>query len=83
MKHKHSLLLAIAAMSAVFSCSKEQTPSTPDGNPELPYKGVSVDFTAAFTKTSLGEPQGNTIPVLWEEGDKINIMGYYMDGDEE
>lgn len=83
MKHKHSLLLAIATMSAVFSCSKEQTPSTPDGNPELPYKGVSVDFTTVFTKTSLGEPQGNTIPVLWEEGDKINIMGYYMDGDEE
>ena len=77
-------LLLAAAVVLPLSCAKEVTGERNESDTPSPdYEGVCVDFTTTFTKTVLGEIQDGQAPVLWEEGDKINIMGYYLDEEEE
>ena len=64
MKKRIVFLLAIAAMAAVFSCTK-----TEEAVPEGPSALVQRDFTALVTKTALS---GSS--VVWQAGDKISVF---------
>ncbi len=70
--------LLAAAMVLPLSCAKDITEVVePDNSSSKDYEGISVEFTTAFTKTAIGEVADGEASVLWEKGDKINVMGYY------
>ncbi len=70
--------LLAAAMVLPLSCAKDITEVIEsDNSSSKDYEGISVEFTTAFTKTAIGEVADGEASVLWEKGDKINVMGYY------
>ncbi len=79
---RNRIYLALLAAAAVLplSCAKDITEVVePDNSPAKEYKGISVEFTTAFTKTAIGDVTEGSAQILWEKGDKINVMGYYTE----
>ena len=69
MKKRIVFLLAIAAMAAVFSCTK-----TEEAVPEGPSALIQRDFTALVTKTALS---GSS--VVWQADDEISVFASNAD----
>lgn len=62
-----SVLLCLAACSEKFEISQEQE------------TGMVFSATMNDTKVGFGERSGNTIPLLWKEGDCISVNGAQSD----
>ncbi len=69
---KKSLIIPAIALSALVSCSIEESSVIGDGN-----TNIITFYGEAFTrtKTSIGAPEDGTYPVLWTTGDQIGIYG--------
>ena len=65
MKKLAFVLCALACISA--SCQKEYI--------DAPGTEVTASVVSELTKTVLGQKNGNSWPVLWQSGDRINING--------
>ena len=71
MKKVFRIIFALAVAAAALSaCKKENLKS------EAVQAGIPVQFVAEqiATKTEFGTPDGSTIPVLWQSGDKIKAL---------
>ena len=59
------------ALLALSSCSvKEDLSTDPSGSVRLTFQGTAFPQT----RTSIGEKDGNSYPVLWAEGDRIGVI---------
>ena len=72
MKKLFTLFAAALVMLAASSCEKNEV--LPEGNTEGKVVTLKASINNGETKTSLGEKDGDTYPVLWSEGDAIAVI---------
>ena len=63
---------ALVMLLAASSCEKNEV--LPEGNTEGKVVTLKASINNGGTKTSLGEKNGETYPVLWSEGDAIAVI---------
>ena len=66
---KKYILFALAL--AALSCTREAA----QDEPVVPQKEVTVSAVLPDTRTALGDPEGNSYPNYWSEGDVIAVNG--------
>ena len=64
---KNQFLLAGLLLSVLVGCTREQEPQEPAGR----YPAITLTATISDSKTSLGESEGTTTPVLWNADDQL------------
>lgn len=72
MKKLFTLFAAALVMLAASSCEKNEV--LPEGNTAGKVVTLKASINNGETKTSLGEEDGDTYPVLWSEGDAIAVI---------
>ncbi len=72
MKKLFTLFAAALVMLAASSCEKNEV--LPEGNTEGKVVTLKASINNGETKTSLGEKDGDTYPVLWSKRDAIAVI---------
>ena len=78
MNMKSIFAVLAAAASMAVSCEKPSETITPGStdpvNPPASLTGeADITFATSLTKTALGTPVGEDVPVVWEAGDKLIV----------
>lgn len=68
-KTMKKIIILLSAFAAMVSCQKEGLNNNETSNPD----GNIVVFYVETSKISIGEKEDDKIPLLWEEGDALDI----------